>query len=529
MAWLCLVLFGVAFSATVLATPRVIGLAHRLGAVDSPDGFRKTHLGSTPRLGGLAVVCGLMVAAIFLRFLNPSLTFDTLAQMRTGGICAASALLLILVVGVVDDLRGLSATVKLFFQAIAACLLYFDGFDIQKIFVFGLTIDFGWLALPATVFWFLACMNIWNLIDGMDGLASGVGIIVAATLMVASKVLGHVEVSFAAAALVGALAGFLLFNFHPAKIFLGDSGSLLIGTLLGMFAIQGSLKSGMTVAILAPILAMGLPIVDTLMAIVRRWIRHLPWNAPDHGHIHHRLIAFGLSQRQASLFLYSFTVVLCACALASIALQSDSLALLMAMAVTLGLTAVFAARREDCARFFEDFRRRLMHRRVEQQAARIVWEAIQRLGNCHAVDKAADVVVDMARKLECGVVRVHYVQMGRKLIDCHRQFSLPSGSDSNFGGEKLTRTARLAFSLADDQRRLELEFDQRDNRPVPLTVGSRFLSRLANELLERLRQIHLEEEGIWLNSAKPATEAARASGWRGTFGVRPVEAGTLAR
>ncbi len=153
----------------------------------------------------------------------------------------------------------------------------------------------GLPALLATLFWFLACMNIWNLIDGMDGLASGVGLLVSGTLTLVAIHHENVGVAIMAAALAGSLAGFLLYNWHPACIFLGDSGSLLIGLLIGVIGVQGSLKGPSAISILFPILAMGLPISDTAMAIFRRWVRNLPLSSADRRHVHHLLIGLGLN------------------------------------------------------------------------------------------------------------------------------------------------------------------------------------------------------------------------------------------
>lgn len=503
MPWFCLILFSASFSATILATPWVISLARRLGAVDAPDGFRKTHHGATPRMGGIGVAFGFIAALALFGVLAPDMWSELLSDLPLTA-PAILAIAIVLGIGLIDDRRGLSPMTKLGWQAVAACLLFWAGFRIERLFLFGYTIDFGIFALPATCFWFLGCMNIWNLIDGMDGLASGVGTIVSITLVLAASTLGHFGVAYGAAALAGALAGFLVYNFHPARIFLGDTGSLFIGMLLGMLAIRGSLKSGVTVAILTPILVMGLPIVDTLLAIVRRWVRHLPWNAADHGHLHHRLMAFGLSQRQASLFLYSFTVLLCASALASVALQSELLPLFGAILGTVGLTYVFAACREERAGFFEDFRRRLQHRRLEQRTARIVWEGIQRLPNCQNLEAVLHTVVTVAEKLHCEGFGLTYERDGRLLI--HRWKDFPTANkESNVDRQRI----QLRFVVPDSRRHanesadaaLVLEFHQQDNDQVPLSIGSRFLYRFNECLRDQLARHFQDSRDAVLTSA----------------------------
>ena len=224
-----------------------------------------------------------------------------------------SAALIVLVVGFVDDTRSLGPRVKLLGQALAVLILYLGGIRIQTIDVLGLNIDWAIrrvtfsvlgfpidLALPSllvTMFWFLGCMNIWNLIDGMDGLASGVGLLVSGTLTLVAIHNENVGVAVLASALAGSLAGFLLYNWHPACIFLGDSGALLIGLLIGVIGVQGSMKGPSAISILFPILAMGLPISDTAMAIFRRWVRNLPLSAADRRHVHHLLIGLGLNPR----------------------------------------------------------------------------------------------------------------------------------------------------------------------------------------------------------------------------------------
>jgi len=494
MPWFCLVLFCAAFATTVMATPWVIVLARRFGAIDAPDGFRKIGHGATPRMGGLAVALGFAVALACYQIGAPKLGGEPWIDLPMAHPATLAALALILLVGLVDDRVGMRASVKLLGQAAAACLLFAGGFRIEKLFVFGLNIDLGWWSLGATCFWFIGCMNVWNLIDGMDGLASGVGAIVAATLAVAAAAMLHLEVAYAAAAMSGALVGFLMFNFAPARIFLGDTGSLLLGAVLGMLAIRGSLKSGMTVAILVPLVAMGLPIIDTLLAIVRRWMRRMPWSAPDRGHLHHRLIAFGLSTRQASIFLYSFTLVLCAAALASLALQSDSLALLFAMLGASGMAAVFIARREQRTSLLADFRERMTIRRLEQHVARTVWETIQRLANTATPEKAAMLAESMAGSLGCDHFRLRYQQEGFVLLERRgRPGNAPDNPEAVIGRER----AQLRLIAADTpDEELLLEFHQNETEPLPLMVSGPFLNRFGKELLKRLKQMAEETRGV---------------------------------
>ena len=211
----------------------------------------------------------------------------------------------------------------------------------------GLPVDLALPSLAVTMLWFLGCMNVWNLIDGMDGLASGVGLLVSGTLTLVAIHNENVEVAILAVALAGSLAGFLLYNWHPACIFLGDSGSLLIGLLIGVIGVQGSMKGPSAISILFPILAMGLPISDTAMAIFRRWVRNLPLSAADRRHVHHLLIGLGLNPRQAALMLYCFSGFLCGAVLLGVALRSEFLALVLGISGCLAFLVVVTSRRDE--------------------------------------------------------------------------------------------------------------------------------------------------------------------------------------
>ncbi len=287
-----LMIFAVAMSGCVLATPLVTWVATWVGAIDRPDQFRRIHKGAVPRLGGLALALG-VATAIFLTQRNVPFRQQLIGELDTHfHWTLLLATIIILVVGFVDDTRSLGPRVKLMGQALAVLTLYAGGIRIEAIDVLGFNIDLGFpslhfsalgyawhLALPSvfiTLLWFLGCMNVWNLIDGMDGLASGVGLLVSGTLTLVAIHNENFEVAILAVALAGSLAGFLLYNWHPACIFLGDSGSLLIGLLIGVIGVEGSMEGPSAISILFPILAMGLPISDTAMAIFRRWVRNLP-------------------------------------------------------------------------------------------------------------------------------------------------------------------------------------------------------------------------------------------------------------
>ena len=250
-----LLIFALAFMGCILATPLVTRIAVWAGAIDRPDQFRRIHKGATPRLGGLGLAFGVALAIVLFVQGGYLDGWPGLAEWwpRQGSVLLAASI--VLAIGVVDDTRNMGPRAKLLGQAIAVLVLYAGGIRIQSLDLLGLTIDLGSpsfavplfgqsveVAVPClvvTMLWFLGCMNVWNLIDGMDGLASGVGLLVSGTLTLVAVHNQNVGVAILAAALAGSLAGFLLYNWHPACIFLGDSGSLLIGLLIGVIGVAG--------------------------------------------------------------------------------------------------------------------------------------------------------------------------------------------------------------------------------------------------------------------------------------------------
>jgi hypothetical protein len=310
----------------------------------------------------------------------------------------------------------------------------------------------------------------------MDGLASGLGALVSLTFVFAAQQLGHPGVAALAAALTGALVGFLVFNFHPARIFLGDTGSLFLGTLLGMLAIRGSLKSGMTVALLGPVLAMGLPICDTAAAVVRRWLQHLPLATADRFHVHHRLQARGWSQRQTSLVLYGLTVLLCSAALASILVQSTWLVLLAAVPGLAGLAMVWDVPHHTPAGLVRRVQDRLQERRQRRRAARIVWQAVQRLSGCRTIRKAVRITESLAQALDCDGLGLVLRREEGLLID-HWIGALASRRPQT----------QISFRGTDAAgRELYFELRQFASDDVPISLAAPFLERFHAELLARL-------------------------------------------
>jgi len=293
-------LFALAFAVTLVITPGVARLAFRIGAVDKP-GQRKIHDRIMPRLGGLAVYAGFVAASSLLLAEEP----------KVAGLLAGGTTILLL--GIADDVYGLSPKIKLLGQALAAGLVVWSGIRIEFInnpfdgyyYLRFLGISF---AAPLTIFWIVSVTNAVNLIDGLDGLASGVSTIALLTFSFIAFQIGQPTVSLLAISLAGAVIGFLRHNFYPAKIFLGDSGSMFLGFMVAVLAVFGLLKGVTVVAFLIPIVVLGVPIFDTGYAIFRRYCNRQPIFQADKRHIHHRLLGRGFSHRQTVLVIYGLSL-----------------------------------------------------------------------------------------------------------------------------------------------------------------------------------------------------------------------------
>jgi len=280
----------------MLATPLVRVLAIRIGALARPVG-RSVHRRPVPYLGGLAIFIGFLVATWF------SLGMDDpqLRAILAGG-------LIILIVGVVDDLTTLPAWAKLAGQFLAAGVGVALGLRVEWLTnPLGGMFYLGNWGIGPTIIWIVAVVNVVNLVDGLDGLAAGISAIVACTLLFAALQAGQTMVAVMAAALAGSSLGFLPYNFNPARIFMGDAGSMFLGYALATIAVVGTFKSATAAALAVPVVALAIPIADTSFAIVRRYRGRRPVHEADDGHIHHRLLQRGLTQRQAVVLLYSIS------------------------------------------------------------------------------------------------------------------------------------------------------------------------------------------------------------------------------
>ena len=287
----------------LISTPVVRSLAFRVGAVDVPKDNRRMHNHPIPRMGGLAIFFGFILSVLIFIPLTPELR----------GMLLGSVVIVIL--GILDDIFALPALPKFFVQIGAALIAVLAGNRIDflsnpNIFSSEPFWDLGWLAVPITALWIVGITNAVNLIDGLDGLACGVSTISSMTLLVIALVMEEPDVAILMGALSGACIGFLPYNLNPAKIFMGDTGSTFLGFILAVVSIQGLFKFYAIISFAVPFLMLGLPIFDTCFAILRRVSHGQSPMAPDRGHIHHRLIDMGFTQKQAVAVLYIISAIL---------------------------------------------------------------------------------------------------------------------------------------------------------------------------------------------------------------------------
>lgn len=350
MLYYCII-FIITASISFLCTPIVKKFAYKLGAVDVPKDERRIHKVPIPRMGGFA---------IYIAFLLSSLYFSRLDRHVIGIALGGTV---IVIMGIIDDIKSLRPLQKLFFQIFAAIILIL--FDIT---VINITIPFaitngmayiGKLGIPITILWVVGITNAVNLIDGLDGLACGICLISSITLFGVSLISGRYLAVLLTVILSGACLGFLPFNFNPASIFMGDTGSQFLGFLLAAISIEGAIKSATAVVVAVPILALGLPIYDVLFSMIRRKINKRPIMEADKGHLHHRLLDMGLNQRQVVIIMYIISIGLGATSLIAMKISTkNSYALLivvcsviLAFGIELGIFTKKTKNHEEVAKW----------------------------------------------------------------------------------------------------------------------------------------------------------------------------------
>ena len=326
----------VALVVSFLASPLVKNFAYKVGAIDVPKDARRMHKTPTPRLGGLAIFLGFMISVILF---VPIRGDREMQSILLGAV-------IIVVLGVVDDIMALPAMLKFVVQIVAALIPTLNGVIVRAVSNPNIFSDnpywvLDWLSIPVTVLWIVAVTNSVNLIDGLDGLANGVSAISATTVLVISLIASEAQVALVMAALVGASVGFMPYNQNPAKMFMGDTGATFLGYILATMSIQGLFKFYAVVSFVVPFLILGLPIFDTAFAFTRR-IAHgqSPMHA-DRSHIHHRLIDLGLNQKQAVATLYVISAIL---GLSAVVLTTGGEGKAMILFAALCIVAVVAAK-----------------------------------------------------------------------------------------------------------------------------------------------------------------------------------------
>ena len=327
------------FLIAFFATPLVYKLAFKCGAIDRPN-ERKVHRRAMPRLGGLAIFVSFAVVLLLTQEITP-----IIKGLLLGGT-------LIVLLGIADDVRGISPRLKLFGQIAAALVVVYFGLEVRILTnPFGANdmIALGILGIPITVLWLISVTNAVNLIDGLDGLAGGITIIALLTIAASvwievsktgSAAQGQAEAVALALILAAAVLGFLPFNFNPARIFLGDTGSMFLGFNLAVLSVMGLAKGPTFISVIIPVVILGIPLLDTTFAVVRRFLGNRPIMQPDKEHLHHRLMEMGLNHRQTVLCIYAISLVL---GLSAIIMTIISPKYAVILLVALSTTIIIAA------------------------------------------------------------------------------------------------------------------------------------------------------------------------------------------
>ena len=326
----------VALVVSFLASPLVKNFAYKVGAIDVPKDARRMHKTPTPRLGGLAIFLGFMISVILF---VPIRGDREMQSILLGAV-------IIVVLGVVDDIMALPAMLKFVVQIVAALIPALNGVVIQavsnpNIFSSEPYWVLEWLSIPVTVLWIVAVTNSVNLIDGLDGLANGISAISATTVLVIALIASEAQVALVMAALVGVSVGFMPYNQNPAKMFMGDTGATFLGYILAAMSIQGLFKFYAVISFVVPFLILGLPIFDTAFAFVRRIVHGQSPMHADRSHIHHRLIDLGLNQKQAVATLYVISAIL---GLSAVVLTTGGEGKALILFAALCIVAVVAAK-----------------------------------------------------------------------------------------------------------------------------------------------------------------------------------------
>lgn len=404
-ALIYLLIFLTSTLLSLILTRLVRDFASVHGWVSKPSAERHIHKKSIPRLGGVAICAAFVFVTLLAMTLHG--TWRLCVSLRPAGIASVcAALLIIFALGLYDDIRGVGPYAKFAIEAAAACLLYAGGIGVQRLDLYSAGHALRTLtALPLTIIWVLLITNAFNLIDGLDGLAAGSAFFSTIVLFVMSLLVPHSAVAMLTIVLAGVILGFLPYNFYPASIFLGDSGSLFIGFLLATLALAGSEKAPIMIAVAIPVLSFGLPILDVALAVSRRFLRGRPLFSADADHIHHKLLKRGLSQRNAVVTLYAVTASF---AFLSLVVLHDATMIALVLAViglgiAVGVQYLGYEEFTELRRFLQRaaLRKRAMANNVE------VRHAIEALDSCIDADRFCKILESALQPIGFGGCRIN--------------------------------------------------------------------------------------------------------------------------
>jgi UDP-GlcNAc:undecaprenyl-phosphate GlcNAc-1-phosphate transferase len=355
-----------------------------------------------------------------------------------------AAVAIVFATGLLDDLLTLQPKQKLLGQVMAAVLVWCSGLHVELFH--GAVFD-QWLSLPITVFWLLACSNAFNLIDGLDGLCAGAALFGTATMAVAAAMDHNTALLALTLPLAASLVAFLCFNFNPASVFLGDCGSLTLGFLLGCFSLVWVEQAHSVLGFTAPLMAMSLPLLDTTIAIARRFVRNRPIFSPDRGHVHHKVLDFGNSVRKTAIILYTFCAMAGVCGLLASRSSSELRAAIFAAFCGCVLVAVRYLRYAEFASMFHLVAGRVMFRVIDDRVR--IGQLHSALDKCRNESEALQLIEKAS--LELGFSRAVVAESETMASNAH------------------TEMIALIIPL-DDDRRLMLEYSGSDHRPIPLAT-----------------------------------------------------------
>lgn len=383
-----LICYAIALSvglvAGLIATYLCRAISRRIGFVDRPDGGRKAHKEPVALGGGIAVYAAMLTGILAAYLCGRYFEVDILNGQDLPVLKALlTSSVIMVVLGLIDDTVALRGRYKVLGQLMIAGLMIYSGLRIEQFGMFGMKIPLGWASIPMTVFWLLGTINAINLIDGIDGLASSVGIVLCLTVAAITAMLGHFAEAVIVLALAGALCAFLYYNRAPASIYLGDTGSMLVGLVAGVIAVHTSVKSPAAIAMVVPIAVFSIPILDSSAALLRRKLTGQSLFAADRGHLHHSLLTRGWSVQQASMFIALICATTCLSAVLSILWKSELIALATVVCVILFLVFTKTFGHMELAllrhRFHETTRPKTGQRSIQLQGSREwdrLWEAM---------------------------------------------------------------------------------------------------------------------------------------------------------